>query len=62
MMNDEFVTGSVRLDIIILIEGSTLDSCYDIYIYIYVTSLKIVRGPFIELQWSLGLALNVLSP
>ena len=52
MMNDEFVMGSVRLDVIILIEGSTLDSSYDIHI-----SLKIVRGPFIELQWSPGLAL-----
>jgi hypothetical protein len=31
MMNDEFVVGFVRLDIIILIEGSTLDSCYDIH-------------------------------
>jgi hypothetical protein len=31
MMNDECVVGSVRLDVTILIEGSTLDSCYDIH-------------------------------
>jgi hypothetical protein len=31
MKDDKFVVGSVRLVIIILIEGSTLDSCYDIH-------------------------------
>jgi len=31
ILNDEIVMGSVGLGIIILMEGSTLDSCYDIH-------------------------------
>jgi len=30
VMNDKFVLGSVGLDIIVLKEDNTLDSCYDI--------------------------------